>query len=153
MSATTPLGAVGKGLVAGAVGTAAMTAVQTAVAKARDQEDSTTPAEVAKRIIRGVLQRDVPEDKTGLLNNVMHWGYGTSWGAVYGLVQGTVAGSAFKHGAVFGAGVWSASLVQLPAMKLAPPVWEYPPTELALEVGYHVVYGLGAAAAYAALDR
>ncbi|MBA3508566.1 MAG: DUF1440 domain-containing protein [Thermoleophilaceae bacterium] len=153
MSATTPLGAVGKGLVAGAVGTAAMTAVQTAVAKARDQEDSTTPAEVAKRIIRGVLQRDVPEEKTELLNNVMHWGYGTSWGAVYGLVQGTVAGSAFKHGALFGAGVWSASLVQLPAMKLAPPVWEYPPAELALEVGYHVVYGLGAAAAYAALDR
>jgi uncharacterized membrane protein YagU involved in acid resistance len=153
MSATTPLAAVGKGLVAGAVGTAAMTAVQTAVAKARDQEDSTTPAEVAKRIIRGVLQRDVPDEKTELLNNVMHWGYGTSWGAVYGLVQGTVAGSAFKHGALFGAGVWSASLVQLPAMKLAPPVWEYPPAELALEVGYHVVYGLGAAAAYAALDR
>jgi len=65
---------------------------------------------------------------------------------VYGLVQGTVAGSAFKHGALFGTGVWSASLVQLPAMKLAPPVWEYPPAELALEVGYHVVYGLGAAA-------
>jgi len=149
----TPIGAAVRGLIAGAVGTGAMTAAQTAYYKASGSESSSTPAEVAKRIIRGVLQRDVPDEKTELLNNVMHWGYGTSWGAVYGLVQGTVAGSAFKHGALFGAGVWSASLVQLPAMKLAPPVWEYPPTELALEVGYHVVYGLGAAAAYTALDR
>lgn len=153
MSSTTPLGAVGRGLAAGVVGTAAMTGVQTAVAKARDQEDSTTPAEVAKRIIRGVLQREVPEERTALLNNVMHWTYGTSWGAVYGLVQGTMQASAFKHGALFGVGVWSTSLVQLPAMQLAPPVWEYPRAELALEVGYHVVYGLGVAAAYAALNR
>jgi hypothetical protein len=40
---STPLAAIGKGLAAGAVGTAAMTAYQGAVAKARDSESSTTP--------------------------------------------------------------------------------------------------------------
>jgi len=155
MSDTTPLGAVGRGLLAGAVGTAAMTAVQTAVAKARGEEASTTPATVAKRVGEGVLHRDVPDDEatTQKLNQAMHWSYGTTWGAVYGLAQGTREASVARGGPAFGAFVWGASLLQLPAMKLAPPVWEYPPLELALEVGYHVVYGLGVAAAYAALDR
>lgn len=53
---STPLAAIGKGLVAGAVGTAAMTAYQGAVAKARDSESSTTPAEVGKRVVRGVFR-------------------------------------------------------------------------------------------------
>jgi hypothetical protein len=148
---TTPLAAVAKGLIAGAAGTAAMTAAQTAAIKARGREGSTVPAEVGKRIIRGVLQRDVPEDKTPLLNNVMHWGYGTSWGAVYGLVEGTVHAPPLKSGLAFGTAVWAAGLVGLPAMRLAPPVWEYPPLELALEVGYHLVYGVAAAFAFAAL--
>ncbi len=146
-----PLGAVARGLLAGAAGTALMTAVQTAVAKARDQEASTTPAEVGRRVIEGVLHREVGEDKTGLLNNAMHWSYGTSWGAVYGLAQGTLHARAPRHGLAFGTAVWSASLIELPAMQLAPPVWEYPPAELALEVGYHLVYGLGVAGAYALL--
>lgn len=148
---TAPLTAVAKGLLAGAVGTAAMTAAQTAVMKARDQEGSTTPAEVGKRIIRGVLQRDVPEEKTEQLNTVMHWSYGTSWGAVYGIAQGSAHAVAPLAGLAFGAGVWGASLVELPAMGLAPPVWEYPPAELALDVGYHLVYGVATALAFAAL--
>ena len=38
-------------------------------------------------------------------------------------------------------------------MKLAPPVWEYPPTELGLDVSYHLVYGLATATAFGALSR
>ncbi|MCW2952895.1 MAG: hypothetical protein JWQ48_2065 [Conexibacter sp.] len=148
---TTPLGAVAKGLIAGAAGTAAMTAAQTAVMKARGQEGSTLPAEIGKRIIRGVFQRDVPEDKTALLNNAMHWAYGTSWGAVYGIVESSVHAPPLKSGLALGAAVWAESLVALPATKLAPPVWQYPPLELALDAGYHLVYGVAAALAFAAL--
>jgi uncharacterized membrane protein YagU involved in acid resistance len=49
--------------------------------------------------------------------------------------------------------VWGASLVQLPTMGLAPPVWEYPPEELASDVGFHVTYGIGVTTAYEVLDR
>jgi len=147
-----PLGAVARGLAAGVVGTAAMTAVQVAVAKARGSEASTTPAEVGRRIIEGVFHREVGEDKTDLLNTAMHWNYGTSWGALYGLAEGTLEDSPLRHGLAFGTVVWGASLIELPAMKLAPPVWEYPPAELALEVGFHLVYGVAVAAAYSALD-
>lgn len=148
---TTPLGVVGKGLVAGAIGTAVMTGYQTAVMKARGSEASSVPGEVAKRIIEGVLQREVPEERMELLNNGMHFLYGTSWGALYGLLHSSRDVPARRHGLTFGALVWGASLVELPAMKLAPPVWEYPPTELALDVSYHLVYGLGVAGTYQAL--
>ncbi len=152
-SAITPLGAVARGLLAGVAGTAAMTAYQTAVAKARGTEPSTTPAEVAKRIIRCVFHRRVSEERTELLNNAMHWTYGTSWGAVYGLTAGVDKAPALPRGLAFGASVWGVSLIQLPAMKLAPPVWRYPPVELALDVSYHLVYGTAVAGAYAALSR
>jgi len=147
----TPLGAVGRGLIAGAAGTAAMTVYQTAVAKLRGSEASTTPAEVGKRVIRGVFHRRFDEDQTGALNNAMHWSYGTGWGTVYALTDGIVKPPLVLRGLAFGTLVWGASLLELPAMKLAPPVWEYPPLELALDVSYHLVYGVAVAAAYAAL--
>lgn len=53
----------------------------------------------------------------------------------------------------FGTAVWGASLVELPAMGLAPPVWEMPSTSIALDLSYHLVYGAGVAAGYAAVNR
>ncbi len=146
-----PFGAVARGLAAGVAGTAAMTVYQTAVAKLRGSDASTTPAEVGKRVIRGVFHRRFDEDQTSALNNAMHWGYGTSWGAVYALTDGLGEISVLPRGLGFGTAVWGASLIELPAMKLAPPVWEYPPLELVLDVSYHLVYGIAVAAAYAAL--
>ena len=81
----------------------------------------------------------------------MHWGYGTSWGAAYALTDGLGDTPVIPRGLMFGAAVWGESLVELPAMKLAPPVWDYPLQELALDVSYHLVYGIAVAAAYAAL--
>jgi hypothetical protein len=150
---STPLAAVGKGLVAGAAGTAAMTAYQMAVAKLRDAESSTTPAEVGKRVIRGVLKRDVDENKTEELNNAVHAVYGTVWGTVYAIVASDRATRPMRAGALFGSAVWGASLVELPAMKLAPPVWEQAPLEVALDLSYHLVFGFGVAGAFALMDR
>lgn len=152
MKRVTPLGGVGRGVLAGAVGTGAMTAYQLAVARARGSGSSDTPAQVAKRIIEGVFEQQVPEERMELLNNAMHVVYGTSWGAVYGVVQSSIHAPTARHGVAFGLLVWASSLVELPALKLAPPVWEYPPAELLLDVSYHLVYGLAVAGAYAALD-
>ncbi len=149
---TTPLAAVGKGILAGMAGTALMTGYQLAVAKLRESESSSAPAEVGKRIIEGVFKRDVPEDRMEALNNAMHVAYGTSWGPVYGIARSSLRRRASTHGAVFGALVWGASLVQLPAMGIAPPIWKTPPVEAALDLSYHLVYGLGVATAYSVLD-
>ena len=76
----------------------------------------------------------------------MHWSYGTGWGAAYALTDG-VELSVLARGLAFGTLVWGASMLELPAMKLAPPVWDYPPAELGLDVSYHLVYGLAVAGA------
>ena len=147
MSTETPLHALRRGLIAGAVGTAVMTAAQTAYYKATGAEPSSTPAEVGKRVIRGVLQRDVSDDKEGVLNNGMHWLYGTQWGVLYGL-----AARRPTHGIVFGLVVWGASLVELPAMKLAPPVWEMEPAAIAPDLGFHLLYGVAVAGTHRVLS-
>ena len=137
--AQSPAGALVRGLVAGAVGTAAMTAAQTADYKATGAEPSTTPVEVAKRIV-GVLQREVPDDRTEPLDNGMHWLYGTS-----------LCARRPTAGVALGLTVWGASLVELPAMGLAPPVWEWDAKTLGPDVGFHLVYGIAAASAHRAL--
>jgi hypothetical protein len=135
-----------RGLLAGLAGTAAMTTAQAAYYKVTGSESSSVPAEVGKRIIRGVLQREVRDGQTDALNNAMHWLYGTSWGVLYGL-----AARRPSAGVVFGLVVWGASLVELPAMKLAPPIWEMPPSSIAPDLGFHLLYGTTAAAVHRAL--
>ncbi len=146
--ASGPLVALGRGIAAGAAGTAVMTAAQTAYYKATGAEPSTVPAEVAKRIIGGVLQREVPENRDEQITTAMHWTYGTSWGALLGLAA---AGRRPGSGLLFGLTVWGASLVQLPAMKVAPPIWESDLKAIAPDLGFHLVYGVATATAYKAL--
>ena len=142
----TAVAAVRRGLLAGVAGTAAMTAAQAAYYKLTGSESSSVPAEVGKRIIRGVLQREVSDERTDALNNAMHWFYGTSWGVLYGL--GARRPTA---GLVFGLVVWGASLIELPAMKLSPPIWEMPPSSIAPDLGFHLLYGSTVAAAHRVL--
>jgi hypothetical protein len=52
---------------------------------------------------------------------------------------------------LFGTGVWAASYLELVPMGLYEPPWEYPATTLAKDLSYHLVYGVGTAAAYDAL--
>jgi hypothetical protein len=149
--AAEPINAVKAGVAAGAAGTSAMTAAQMAYYKATRSQPSNVPVQVARRIASGVLHRDLPPPQGGVdavLNNAMHWIYGTSWGALFALAA---AGRRPGAGIVFGLVVWGASLVHLPAMKLAPPVWEQDPETIAPDVGFHLLYGTATAAAYRAM--
>jgi hypothetical protein len=162
MAQTSPLGAVGRGLAAGVAATAVMTGYQLLVQRLRDQDsgpkprawkDAPAPAQVGKRIVSGVFDRQIGLERVGLLTNVMHWAYGTGWGAAYGLVQGTIRAPALSAGLGFGASVWGASYAQLVPMGIYEPPWTYPPQELAIDLSYHLVYGVAAAAVYEALSR
>jgi uncharacterized membrane protein YagU involved in acid resistance len=161
MNTLTPLGAVARGVAAGVVGTAAMTAWQELSARLMSSgdespeggeqtepsdpwEQASAPANVAKRIGEGVFQREVSADLIPVLTHAMHWGYGTGWGAVYGLLAGSSSGgSGVRRGAKFGLGVWAASYLQLVPMGLSEPPWKYPAKDTAMEISYHVVYGVG----------
>ncbi len=162
----TPLAAVGSGLAAGLIGTGLMTVAQELSTRLRSSQDpggqqsgadpwdtASAPAKVAKRIAEGVFHREVSPDRIPLLTHAMHWGYGTAWAAAYGLIQGTFRGPPVGAGLLFGMGVWTMSYVQLVPMGLYEPPWKYPLKELVLDLSYHLAYGAGLAAAYAALDR
>jgi hypothetical protein len=161
---STTAGSIGRGVVAGLAGTAAMTALQLAVRKARGQRldtpvprtwaDAPAPAQLAKKAAeavgkgRKVTKKDVP-----LLTNVMHWGYGISWGAAYGALAHAARPDPRVAGPLLGLGVWAASYGELVPLGIYEPPWRYPVSELALDLGYHLAYGTAVAGAYAALER
>jgi uncharacterized membrane protein YagU involved in acid resistance len=162
MAAVSIPGALGRGLVAGVVGTAAMTGYQLAVRKARGQRldtpvprtwaEAPAPARVAKKAAelagrpRAVTKKDVPR-----VTNLMHWGYGTLWGVAYALAARRANPHAVTGAAVLGASLWGAAYAELAPLGIYEPPWRYPAKELALDLSYHLVYGAGVAAAYAAL--
>lgn len=137
-----------RGLAAGLAGTAAMTVAQGAYYQATGAEPSSVPRQVADRALKAAGRGKVPKRHRTAANLGMHWLYGTSWGIPLGLF----ARQPEVSGLTFGTVVWGASLVQLPALGLAPPVWKMEPFHVALDAGFHLVYGLGAAAALRALS-
>ena len=129
--------AVGKGLVAGFAGTAAMTVSSTLEMQQRDRAASTAPADAAAKVlgIAGFVD-DAARQRFGTL---VHWGYGTGWGAVRGLL-GLVAPCPTAATAAHLAAVWGSEAVMLPSLGVAPPLRTWGAEEIAIDVGHHVVY-------------
>lgn len=60
-----------------------MTVSSTLEAKLRGREPSTTPARAASKVL-GVAPVDEQGERR--FNNLVHWGYGTGWGSVRGVL-------------------------------------------------------------------
>ena len=160
----TPVSAVVRGLLAGAIGTAVMDALLFAryrrgggetrfadweFSAGLDRwEDAPAPAHVGKRLVEGLFAIQLPPQRARLVNNVTHWGFGILSGAGYGLVAGSLPSPRIAYGLPFGAGVWAGGYVVLPAAKLYEPIWKYDVKTLANDLSAHLVYGLATGAAY-----
>ncbi len=140
--------AVGKGLFAGAAGTVAMTISSTLEAKLRDRGSSSAPADAAGKVL-GVQPRN-PEGQARF-SNVVHWSYGTTWGAFRGLLH-AVGVDGVKATGVHFAAIWGGAQVMLPALDVAPPPWESEPKEIAIDAFHHAVYVVATGVAFAALE-
>jgi hypothetical protein len=156
----TPLAAVAQGLCAGVIGNAVLTAYQELVLRRderpsgppKDWSDTPEPAQVGQRVVEGVFRKELPLEKAGVVTNVVHWLYGTSWGALYGLIEESV-GQPLVSAVALTTAVLATDYTLLPAMHLYKPPWRYPPRTLARDFGTHLVYGLAVAGAYRLLDR
>jgi hypothetical protein len=170
--AQTPLAAVTRGIAAGLIGTALMTTLQEVSAARRrlagmaagpqDHDDgpppdpwakAPAPAQLARRLVVGLVGRDVPASAIPVFTNAVHWGYGTALGGIYGLVESSVRSRPAVHGPLFGMAVWASSYATLVPLGLYQPPWRYKPRTIAKDVSYHLAYGSGVAAGYAALAR
>ena len=165
----TPAGAIGRGLVAGALGTAAMDALLYERYKRAggesnaynwefsagltDWDEAPAPAQVGKRLVEGLFDIELPPKFVPLVNNVTHWAFGIVGGAQYGILAASLMRPRIRYGLPFGAAVWASGYVVLPAAKLYKPIWEYDATTLAKDLSAHLVYGLATATAMRALSR
>jgi hypothetical protein len=149
MNAGRTASAIGKGLVAGLAGTAAMTASSTIEAKLRGRKPSSAPAQAASKVL-GVSA--VGEDEKKNFSMLVHWLYGTAWGAVRGLLGETDL-STVQADAVHLGTIWSTEAVMLPALKVSPPVTQWGKDEIAIDVWHHFVYAFTTGLAYEWLDR
>jgi hypothetical protein len=140
---------IGTGLVAGLAGTAAMTASSTIEAKLRGRAPSSAPARATTKVL-GIKEfaTDLAEAR---FNDLSHWGYGTGWGIVRGLLA--AAGLSPRAAtAAHGAAVYGAAQVTLPALDVAPPAIFWGKEEVAIDLFHHLVYATATGLAYEFLD-
>ena len=82
-----------------------------------------------------------------MVDNVTHWAFGILGGVQYGIIAGSLRTPRIRYGLPFGASVWAAGYVVLPAAKLYQPIWEYDWVTLTKDLSAHLVYGLATATA------
>lgn len=159
-----------KGLLAAAIGTAAMDALwyyrfrkgggtsgvwdwETA-AGTHSYDQAGAPAQVGRKAYHLVTHKDPPEASARAITNAMHWLTGTQWGAVYGVVAD---GPGRNHRLLVAAGfaptVWLSSYAILGAIGVYKPIWKYDAHTLWQDFSAHLVYGTTTATTFALLNR
>ena len=141
---------IGKGLVAGFVGTAAMTVSSSLEARLRHRAASSAPARATAKVL-GIKEFEDAR-AAARFNDLSHWGYGTGWGVVRGLLAATRL-SPRSATAAHGAAIWGSAAVTLPALEVAPPFVFWGAKEVAIDLWHHAVYTAATGAAYRLLDR
>ena len=140
---------IGRGLVAGLAGTAAMTVSSTLEAKLRGRAPSSAPARATAKVL-GIKEFEdgVAEAR---FNDLSHWGYGTGWGVLRGLLA--AAGLSPKAATIaHGAAIYGAAQVTLPALEIAPPSIFWGKEEVAIDALHHLVYAAATGVAYELLS-
>lgn len=166
-------GIIGKGLIAGFAGTAAITVSQMIEMSITNRSMSDAPAKVGGKALgvepRGKaklakekaisdddkvsdeLQEEVESNKEKF-EQLMHFGYGTGWGLARGAldladIKG-VRASAIHFGAI-----WGAAQIMLPANNAAKPITEWSARQIAIDLFHHAVYAFAAGAVYDAMTE
>ena len=104
----------------------------------------------AEKVAAGLFGSALGE-RRGRAGAAVHGAYGTFWGIVLGLVQGSLRPRPWIAGPLHGLAVWAVGpLALVPGMQIMPPPWRQPPRRALMTLAAHLVYGLVAALAYEA---
>lgn len=167
MAKPSPLAAVVKGAIAGAVGTLCMDLLWYSryrkgggeeefvdwefSAGTESYDEAGAPAQVGRRVLEGYLGRSLKPSSAGFVNDVVHWMTGIGWGTLYGVVAGSAGTPKIAYGPALGATAWTGAYAMLAPAGIYQPMWEYDPETLGKDLSAHLVFGLGTAAAFRAL--
>ena len=163
----TPLGAIASGMAAGLVGTVCMDTVRFLrqrrsggeqsfrkweFARVRNWQEAPDPGQVAKRVIEGFTERKLPDGAAWPISTMMHWSYGTSWGALYGVLAASARTPNLIYGVPFGAFVWLSAYAILPTAGLYEAIWKYDGKTLGQDLSAHLVYGVSTSTVFLVLS-
>ncbi|RDV13558.1 hypothetical protein DXT99_18640 [Pontibacter diazotrophicus] len=166
-------GILGKGLIAGFAGTAAITISQMIEMSITKRSMSDAPAKVGGKALgvepRGKAElekekaasdkdeasdelKEEVESNKEQFEQLMHFGYGTGWGVARSAldladIRG-VRASAIHFGAI-----WGTAQIMLPANNAAKPITEWSAKQIAIDLFHHAVYAFAAGAVYDAMKE
>ncbi len=129
--------AVGLGLVAGVVGTIALTASETVEMRVTSRQPSTVPGQVGTKL----LGRSGDPQSPKRLNAPVHWAHGITLGAVRGLLGLTALGPVLATVVHYGL-VWGGDVLLYRGLDIAPWPWQWKPQELVTDLFHKGIYAL-----------
>ena len=139
--------AIGKGMVAGLVGTAAMTVSERVEMAVTGREASDVPGQVGAKLLGRHPETDADMQR---LSTQVHWAHGILGGALRGVLERTGVTGPTASVAHFAA-LWGGDASLYAALGIAPAPWEWEQEELAADVLHKGVYAAVTGAVYDAL--
>jgi hypothetical protein len=141
-------GAIGKGLMAGAAGTLAITLSQMIEMKITGRKPSEAPADAAEKVLE--VKPETEEDKQQFSQQI-HWAYGTSWGIPRGILS-LIGLKGLPATAIHFATIYSTALIMPAQLKVVPPLKEWNVKEFVVDALHHAVYAIAAGLVYDAMS-
>ncbi len=140
--------AAARGMLAGAVGTLAMTLTERLEMTISGRAPSTVPGQVGAHLLPGADPRE--ESDVARLNGPVHWAHGISMGALRGALDGMGLRGPAASAAHF-ALLWTGDVALYRTLGIADAPWRWSGDELATDVLHKGVYAAVTGAVYDAL--
>jgi hypothetical protein len=150
MNSSDLFGSLTRGMLAGAVGTIAMTLSERLEMALTGREASQVPGEVAAHLLPG--RHPGAASDVEQLNSPMHWAHGISMGAARGLLDAGGMRGPTATAAHF-ALVWGSDAMLYRALGVADAPWRWSGDELAADLLHKGVYAVVTGAVYDALAQ
>ena len=136
-----------RSVIAGAVGTAALTLAYAAERRLRhdhpaqlDYDDSLVPGQIVASVMHLPHVTAREDSELGL---ILRWGYGSAFGLFHGVLRRKIPEP--WASAAFGGTLITATFTLFPLLGRTPPPWRWPPDVMATSLGTHAAYVCGVA--------
>jgi hypothetical protein len=120
----------------------------------RGKPPSRPPSPGSARAAEAALGLEPSEDERAEeeFSEAVHWIYGTAWGVPRVFID--ALGIRGRNADLLQvAAMWGTAMWMLPRLRVTPPPEEWGGTEIAIDALHHLVYALGAGAAYDVLKH
>jgi uncharacterized membrane protein YagU involved in acid resistance len=129
-----------RSVVATLIDTVAMTLSSATEMHLRGRDESVVPGKAVGKLL-GLVGVPQPQGRAlRVLSTWTHWAYGTAWGVVFWFLVDVAALPLAVAAVAFLFIVWGTALLELPALGLTPPFWNWGAKEVGIDFWHHVAY-------------